>query len=97
MPSLVIEHDSADSAKAAVQGWYQAQRLIQISLSPQIRGKIKLLFVKCKLPEPPVPAALGITKKVCGCRKAMPYATRTRDDFGSMAASTQYAERWAVL
>ena len=45
MPSLVIEHDSAFSAKAAVQGWHQAQRLIQISLSPQIRGKIKLLFV----------------------------------------------------
>ena len=45
MPSLVIEHDSADSAKAAVQGWYQAQRLIQISFSPQIRGKIKSLFV----------------------------------------------------
>ena len=45
MPSLVIEHDSADSAKAAVQGWHQAQRLIQISLSPQIWGKIKLSFV----------------------------------------------------
>ena len=45
MPSLVIEHDSADSAKAAVQGQCQAQRLIQISLSPQIRGKIKSLFV----------------------------------------------------
>ena len=45
MPSLVIEHDSAISAKAAVQGWHQAQSLIQISLSPQIRGKIKLLFV----------------------------------------------------
>ena len=40
-----FEHDSADSAKAAVQGWNQAQRLIQISLSPQIRGKIKFLFV----------------------------------------------------
>ena len=45
MPSLVIEHDSAVSAKAAVQRWHQAQRLIQISLSPQIWGKIKSLFV----------------------------------------------------
>ena len=45
MPSLVMEHDSAVSAKAAVQGCYQAQRLIQIGYSPQIRGKIKPLFV----------------------------------------------------
>ena len=38
MPSLVIEHDSADSAKAAVQGWNQAQRLIQIDYFPTNLG-----------------------------------------------------------
>ena len=54
MPSLVIEHDSAESAKAAVQGCTKVNSNRLFPHKSGVKSNFYLsINVKCKLPKPP--------------------------------------------